>query len=72
VAVAEMAATQQVHEHDVVALKRSIRNWPAGTQGTALIDHGPSKLVEISDDQGQELDMFEVAEEDLELVAKYS
>lgn len=68
-----MALTKQrIAEHDVVALKRRIRNWPAGTEGTALVDHGPSKLVEISDDDGQELDSFEVAEEDLELVIKYS
>jgi hypothetical protein len=59
-------------EHDVVALKRAIRSWPAGTRGAALIDHGRSKLVEISDNQGQMLDLFEVAEEDLELVVKHS
>lgn len=64
-------ARTKIGEHDVVALRRRIRDWPAGTQGTALIDHGASKLVEISDDQGQELDLFEVAEEDLELVARY-
>jgi hypothetical protein len=62
---------RKITEHDVVALKRRIRNWPAGTVGTALIDHGPSKLVEISDDEGQDLDLFEVAEEDLDLVRHY-
>jgi hypothetical protein len=61
-------ARTKITEHDVVALKRDTRRWPAGTTGTALIDHGPSKLVEISDDQGQMLDLFEVADEDLELV----
>lgn len=65
-------AKRRIAEHDVVALKRRIRGWPVGTQGTALIDHGPSKLVEISDDEGQELDLLEIAEEDLELVIKYS
>jgi len=67
-----MAGTKaRINEYDVVRLKRSLRRWPAGTQGTALIDHGTSKLVEISDDQGQELDLFEIAEEDLELIEQY-
>lgn len=64
-------AKARITEHDVVKLKRPLRRWPAGTQGTALIDHGTSKLVEISDDEGQELDLFEIAEEDLELVERY-
>ena len=62
----------KIAEHDMVELRRDIGRWPAGTCGTVLIDHGRSKLVEISDDQGQELDLFEVAEEDLELVTSYS
>lgn len=65
-------ARTKITEHDVVALKRGIGRWPAGTRGTALIDHGPSKLVEISDNQGQELDLFEVADEDLELLIHYA
>jgi hypothetical protein len=66
-----MAIAQRITEHDVVELKRDIGSWPAGTVGTALVDHGPSKLVEISDDRGQELDSFEVAGEDLKLVEHY-
>jgi hypothetical protein len=61
----------KIAEHDVVALKRDIGRWSAGTRGTALIDHGSSKLVEISDKRGQELDLFEVADEDLELLIHY-
>jgi len=64
-------ARTKITEHDVVELRRDIGRWPAGTCGTALIDHGRSKLVEISDDRGQELDLFEVAEEDLKLVTAY-
>lgn len=66
-----MAIAHKITENDVVALKREIRSWTAGTEGTAVSDHGGSKLVEISDDQGQMLDLFEVAEEDLELVEHY-
>lgn len=61
----------KIAEYDVVELKRPIRKWPAGTRGAVLIDHGASKLVEISDDKGQELDLFEVAEDDLELIIHY-
>ncbi len=64
-------ASTKIAELDVVALKRDTRGWPIGTTGTAVIDHGPSKLVEISDERGQMLDLFEVAEEDLELVKRY-
>ncbi|HSS43335.1 MAG TPA: hypothetical protein VLK37_12395 [Solirubrobacterales bacterium] len=65
-------ARTRITEHDVVALKRDIGKWPAGTRGTALIDHGQSKLVEISDSRGQELDLFEIADEDLELLIHYT
>jgi hypothetical protein len=62
----------KILEHDVVRLKRSTPRWPAGTRGTVVSDHGLSKLIEISDAWGQMLDLVEVAEEDLELVEKYS
>jgi hypothetical protein len=64
-------AGTKITEHDVVVLKRDIGKWPAGTHGTVLSDHGSSKLVEISDDRGQELDLFGVADEDLELLIHY-
>lgn len=63
-------APLKITENDVVELTHAVGRWPAGTQGTALSDHGNSKLVEVSDDQGQALDMFEVAEKDLRLVSR--
>ena len=66
-----VAADQKITEYDVVALKRFIRTWPAGTRGAVLSDYGSAKLIEISDDEGQELDMFVASEEDLELVKHY-
>lgn len=66
-----MTARARIAEHDVVALKCGVRSWPAGTRGTVVSDHGPWKLIEVSDDRGQMLDLFEVAEEDLELVKHY-
>ncbi|MGN6276768.1 MAG: hypothetical protein ACTHNP_12690 [Solirubrobacterales bacterium] len=64
-------APAKITENDVVELRRDIGRWPAGTLGTALSDHGASKLIEISDDRGQMLDLFEVAEQDLKLIAHY-
>jgi hypothetical protein len=52
-------------------LKRSVGNWSAGTRGTAVSDHGDSKLIEVSDDQGQMLDLFEVPEAQLRLITSY-
>jgi hypothetical protein len=60
-----------ITENDYVELKRNIGKWPAGTRGTAVSDHGISKLIEVSDDRGQMLDLFEVAEEDLELIQSF-
>jgi hypothetical protein len=58
-------------ENDVVELARPIGKWPAGTVGAAVSDHGASKLVEVADNRGVMLDLFEVAEDDLRLVAKH-
>lgn len=63
--------TTAISEHDYVEFIREIGKWPAGTRGTALVDHGSSKLVEISDDDGQELDLIEVPEEKLKLIIHY-
>ena len=61
----------KIAEYDVVRLKRDVGRWRAGTNGAVVSDHGSSKLIEISDERGQELDMIEVAEEDLALIEKY-
>lgn len=58
-------APPKITENDVVELTQAVGKWPAGTQGTALSDHGSSKLVEISDERGQMLDLFEVADRHL-------
>lgn len=62
---------QLISENDYVELTRPIGKWPVGTRGTAVSDHGLSKLIEVSDNQGQMLDLFEVAEEDLRLISKH-
>jgi hypothetical protein len=61
----------QITENDYIELARSVESWPAGTRGAAVSDHGASKLIEISDDQGQMLDLIEVDEVDLRLISKH-
>jgi len=61
----------QIHENDYVELACAHGKWPAGTRGTAVSDHGASKLIEISDKLGQMLDLVEVSEEDLRLISQH-
>lgn len=62
----------RIAENDYVELRKHVGAWPPGTRGTALSDHGPSKLIEVSDDEGQMLDLFEIPESQLRLIEKYS
>ena len=64
-------AHPQITENDVVELTRGIGRWPAGTQGAVVSDHVAWKLVEISDERGQMLDLLEVDGCDLKLIAHY-
>ncbi len=45
--------------------------WPAGTSGTVVSEHGEHRLVEISDDQGQMLDLVSVPEPRLKLISEH-
>lgn len=61
-----------IGEIDVVELREPFRDWPAGTVATVVGDHGEVKLLEISDDDGQMLDLIYVPEAQLKLRTKYS
>lgn len=61
-----------IGEHDVIEFLDGVGDWAAGTAGTVVSDHGDSKLIEISDDRGVMLDLIEVAEDRLRLIAKHS
>ena len=61
----------KIVENDYVELTEQVGKWPAGTRGAAVIDHGDAKLIEVSDDRGQELDMFDVPNEKLKLIKHY-
>jgi hypothetical protein len=75
-----MATTvkQTIGEIDYVAFTEAIDKdegtgkWPVGTRGTVVIDLGDHKMVEISNDRGETLDMPVVPVEKLELITKHS
>ena len=62
----------RITENDYVELIHPVGKWPAGTKGTAVSDYGSWKLLEVSDEQGQMLDLFEVAETDLRLISQHA
>ncbi|MGD0454574.1 MAG: hypothetical protein ABSB69_13340 [Solirubrobacteraceae bacterium] len=62
---------QAIRENDVVELLYPAGNWPAGTSGTVVSERGEHRLIEISDDQGQMLDLVSQTEPQLKLIAKY-
>jgi hypothetical protein len=63
-----------IKENDVVELREQEGKWPAGTIGAIVSDYGEVKLVEISDADnfGATLDLIQVAEPRLKLIAKHS
>ncbi len=61
-----------ISEIDYVELLDAVGRWPAGTRGTVVDERGEWKQIEISDDQGQMLDLISVAEPRLKLISKHS
>jgi hypothetical protein len=59
-----------IEEHDVVALRERVADWPAGTEGTAVSIYEDAALVEVAGDDppGTALDsLLTVPFEQLEL-----
>jgi hypothetical protein len=65
-------ADQKIEEIDVVAFKKPIGKWPAGTTGTVVCDEGDCMTIEIVGARGETLGLPDVRVADLELVEKYS
>jgi hypothetical protein len=63
---------QAIRENDVVEFVHSAGEWPAGTSGTVVDERGEHKLVEISDEKGQMLDLVSVPELRLKLISRQS
>ncbi|HVO55007.1 MAG TPA: hypothetical protein VMT37_11410 [Solirubrobacterales bacterium] len=65
-------AESKLAEHDDdVELLRAVGRWPVGTKATVVADHGESKLIEVSDERRQLLDLFEVSAADLKLISQH-
>lgn len=68
------AADQSIGEVDVVALTEDIDKdegtgkWPAGTLGAVVDDFGDHKMLDISNERGETLDMPVVHVEKLKLI----
>ncbi len=68
-----MATVKQVvRENDFVEFLHPVGSWSAGTRGTVVEERGEHKLVEISDDQGQMLDLVSVTDAQLRLISRHS
>jgi Domain of unknown function (DUF4926) len=69
---------QAIGEIDVVAFTEPIAKlestgtWPAGTEGTVVMDYGKAKMVEIVGEHGETLDLVTVPVEQLKLITKHS
>ncbi|HET8813899.1 MAG TPA: hypothetical protein VFM51_02965 [Solirubrobacterales bacterium] len=63
---------QEIREIDVVALKEPMGKWPAGTEATVVDDLGQDKIIEISNERGEALDLPVVPVTNLVLIEKYS
>ncbi len=68
-----MAITKRaIGEHDVVELIDPVGQWPTGKMGAVVSDYGDVKLVEIADNQGVMLDLIQVPEARMKLIARHS
>ncbi len=69
---------QAIGEHDVVTFvdavekAESVGTWPAGTTGAVISDYGDHKMIDVTNEQGETLDMPVVPVEKLRLAAKHS
>jgi hypothetical protein len=67
-----MALSQEIKEIDVVALTEPVGHWPSGAEGTVMIDFGDDKMLEMSGERDDPLDLPVVSATKLRLVEKYS
>lgn len=61
-----------INENDFIGLREAVGRWPAGTTGTVVSDYGDVKLVEVSNERGEMLDLIQVPEPRLNLLPKHS
>lgn len=61
-----------IGENDFIGLRGTVGRWPTGTTGTVVSDYGPVKLVEISNERGETLDLIQVPEPQLKRISKHN
>jgi hypothetical protein len=66
-----MYLNQRIEEIDVVELKEAVGHWPAGSEGTVVMDFGENKMLEMAGEHEDPLDLPVVPASKLKLVAKY-
>jgi len=66
-----MSVSQEIEEIDVVELVEAVGHWPAGAQGTVVMDFGEQKMLEMAGEREDPLDLPVVHRDQLTLVAKY-
>jgi hypothetical protein len=66
-----MTTQQKIEEIDVVQLTEPVGHWPAGAEGTVVIDFGEEKMLEMAGINTDPLDLPVVHRDRLKLVAKY-
>jgi len=66
-----MAVKQEIEEIDVVELAEPVGHWPAGAEGTVVMDFGEDKMLEMAGVNEDPLDLPVVHRDKLRLVAKH-
>jgi len=66
-----MAVRQEIEEIDVVELTEPAGHWPAGAEGTVVMDFGEEKMLEMAGDREDPLDLPIVHRDKLILIGKY-
>ena len=59
-----------IGEHDVVALRKPVDGWPAGTEGTVISVFPTHRWVEVGEGQDDGLDIVSARPEELQLIWK--
>jgi hypothetical protein len=59
-----------IGEHDVVALREPVDDWPAGTEGTVISVFRTHRWVEVGEGQNDGLDIVSARPEELRLIWK--
>ena len=66
-----MTDKREIEDIDVVEITEAVGHWPAGARGTVVIDFGVDKMLEMSGERDDPLDLPVVSTEKLRLIARH-